>query len=336
MHPIGPVSLKEIGVARRRIAGSAICTPLVRLDLPLVDDGGAEIWLKLECLQPIGSFKIRGAANAIALADPAALERGVYTASAGNMAQGVAFAARRLGVPCRVIVPDTAPQAKLDAIEALGGVLVPLPFDQWWRAIREHGHPDESGFFVHPVSDPAVIAGNGTVGLEILEQLPDVDAIVVPYGGGGLSVGVASAIRARRPEVRVYASEVETAAPYAASLEAGRAVSVDRTPTFVDGIGGGSVLDEMWPLASTLLDGSLVMSIEEICDAIRLLAARAHVIAEGAGGSAVAGALELACREAAAENEGLPAARRIVAVVSGGNIDTHVLRAILAGDNPGG
>lgn len=336
MHPIGPVSLKEIGVARRRIAGSAICTPLVRLDLPLVDDGGAEIWLKLECLQPIGSFKIRGAANAIALADPAALERGVYTASAGNMAQGVAFAARRLGVPCRVIVPDTAPQAKLDAIEALGGVLVPLPFDQWWRAIREHGHPDESGFFVHPVSDPSVIAGNGTVGLEILEQLPDVDAIVVPYGGGGLSVGVASAIRARRPEVRVYASEVETAAPYAASLEAGRAVSVDRTPTFVDGIGGGSVLDEMWPLASTLLDGSLVMSIEEICDAIRLLAARAHVIAEGAGGSAVAGALELACREAAAENEGLPAARRIVAVVSGGNIDTHVLRAILAGDNPGG
>lgn len=323
-------------MARRRIAGSAICTPLVRLDLPLVDDGGAEIWLKLECLQPIGSFKIRGAANAIALADPAALERGVYTASAGNMAQGVAFAARRLGVPCRVIVPDTAPQAKLDAIEALGGVLVPLPFDQWWRAIREHGHPDESGFFVHPVSDPAVIAGNGTVGLEILEQLPDVDAIVVPYGGGGLSVGVASAIRARRPEVRVYASEVETAAPYAASLEAGRAVSVDRTPTFVDGIGGGSVLDEMWPLASTLLDGSLVMSIEEICDAIRLLAARAHVIAEGAGGSAVAGALELACREAAAENEGLPAARRIVAVVSGGNIDTHVLRAILAGDNPGG
>lgn len=336
MDPIGPVSLEEIGGARGRIAGSAIRTPLVRLDLPQGDDGGPEIWLKLECLQPIGSFKIRGAANALALADRSSLEQGVYTASAGNMAQGVAFAARRLGVPCRVIVPDTAPQAKLDAIEALGGVLVPLPFDQWWRAIREHGHPDESGFFVHPVSDPAVIAGNGTAGLEILEELPDVDAIVVPYGGGGLSVGVASAVRARRPEVRVYASEVETAAPYAASLEAGRAVSVDRTPTFVDGIGGGSVLDEMWPLASTLLDGSLVMSIEEICDAIRLLAARAHVIAEGAGGSAVAGALDLACLEAGAQADGLPAARRIVAVVSGGNIDTHVLRAILAGENPGG
>jgi threonine dehydratase len=335
MEPIGPISLEEIGGARGRIAGSAIRTPLVRLDAPGSVDDASEIWLKLECLQPIGSFKIRGAANAIALADPAALERGVYTASAGNMAQGVALAARRLGVPCRVIVPDTAPQAKLDAIEELGGALVRLPFDEWWRAIREHGHPDESGFFVHPVSDRAVIAGNGTVGLEILEDLPGVDAIVAPYGGGGLSVGIASAIRARRPEVRVYASEVETAAPLAASFEAGRAVSVERTPTFVDGIGGGSVLEEMWPLASTLLDGALVMSIGEICDAIRLLAARAHVIAEGAGGSAVAAALDLASRESAPGRDAPSGARRIVAVVSGGNIDTHVLRSILAGENPG-
>lgn len=335
MEPLRNVSIEEIGGARGRVAGSAIRTPLVRLDVPLAGDA-VEIWLKLECLQPIGSFKIRGAANAIALADPAALERGVYTASAGNMAQGVAFAARRLGIPCRVIVPDTAPRAKLDAIEALGGVLVRLPFDQWWRTIREHGHPGESGFFVHPVSDPAVIAGNGTVGLEILEDLPDVDAIVVPYGGGGLSVGVASAIRARSPAVRVYASEVETAAPFAASLEAGRAVSVDRTPTFVDGIGGASVLDEMWPLAEALLDGSLVMSVVEICDAIRMLAARAHVIAEGAGASAVAAALDLATRTATSEEEGSARPARIVAVVSGGNIDTPVLRAILSGENPGG
>jgi threonine dehydratase len=333
MDPIRSVSLEEIGGARGRIAGSAIRTPLVRLDLGPGEEG-TEVWLKLECLQPIGSFKIRGAANAIALADPATLERGVYTASAGNMAQGVAFVARRLGIPCRVIVPDTAPEAKLRAIASLGGVLVPLPFDQWWRAIQEHGHPDEAGFFVHPVSDPAVIAGNGTIGLEILEDLPDVDAIVVPYGGGGLSVGVASAVRARRPEARIYASEVETAAPYAASLEAGRPVSVRRTPTFVDGIGGNSVLEEMWPLASALLDGSLVMSIDEICNAIRLLAARAHVIAEGAGASSVAGALDLACLEAGAEADSWPAARRVVAIVSGGNIDTPVLRAILAGDRP--
>jgi threonine dehydratase len=336
MDPIRPIPLEAIGGARGRIAGAAIRTPLIRLDQPSVDSGRrtepgertAGIWLKLECLQPIGSFKIRGAANAIALANPDELAGGVYTASAGNMAQGVALAARRLDIACRVIVPDTAPLAKLEAIERLGGTLVPLPFDEWWRAILEHGHPDESGFFIHPVSDPAVIAGNGTIGLEILEDLPEVDAVIVPYGGGGLSCGIASAIREKTDAVRIFASEVETSAPFAASLEAGRPVSVERRPTFVDGIGGGSVLEEMWPLTSSLLDGSLVTTLEEICDAIRTLAARAHVIAEGAGGSALAAALEYQCREDSEVEQ------RIVAVISGGNIDTHILRAILSGETP--
>jgi len=336
MDPIRPIPLEAIGGARGRIAGTAIRAPLIRLDQPGVDartpiDSERRepgIWLKLECLQPIGSFKIRGAANAIALADPNVLAGGVYTASAGNMAQGVAFAARRLGVPCRVIVPDTAPLTKLEAIERLGGALVPLPFEEWWRVICEHGHPDESGFFIHPVSDPAVIAGNGTIGLEILEDLPEVDVVIAPYGGGGLSCGVASALRAKKSGVQVFASEVDTSAPFAASLQADRPVSVDRRPTFVDGIGGGSLLEEMWPLASSLLDGSMVMTIEEICDAIRTLAGRAHVIAEGAGGSAVAAALEYQCRE----DPGVE--QHIVAVISGGNIDPHVLRAILSGENP--
>jgi threonine dehydratase len=288
-------------------------------------DGG--LWLKLECLQPIGSFKIRGAANAMALADPRALAGGVYTASAGNMAQGVAFAAQRLGIGCRVIVPDSAPRAKLDAIRALGGELVTLPYDEWWAVIREHGHPDERGFFVHPVADPAVIAGNGTIGVEIVEDLPDVAAVFVPYGGGGLSCGIASAIKALRPEVRVFATEVETAAPFAASLEAGFPVSIERTPSFVDGIGSSSVLDEMWPLASGLLNGSHVVTIEETCEAIRTLVSRAHIVAEGAGASAVAAAIA-----ATVENAG--AAAPIVAVVSGGNIDTDVLRTILAGGTP--
>jgi threonine dehydratase len=335
MDAITRISVESIGGARGRIAGRAIRTPLVRLHQPTLDRGaeaGANapgIWLKLECLQPIGSFKIRGAANAVALADPETLAAGVYTASAGNMAQGVAYVARRLGIPCRVIVPDTAPVAKLDAIARLGGVVVSLPFDEWWQTIRDHGHPDESGLFIHPVSAPAVIAGNGTIGLEILEQLPDVDTIVAPFGGGGLSCGIASAMHARAPHVPVYASEVETAAPFAASLAAGRAVSVDRRPTFVDGIGGSSVLEEMWPLASDLLAGSLVTSIREVCDAIRTLVSRAHVVAEGAGASAVAAALE---RQRKADPEGRS---RIVTVVSGGNIDTHVLRAILGGENPG-
>jgi len=328
MRTLGTISRSDIQGARERIAGSAIRTPLLPLDAaPTEPPGRPGIWLKLECLQPIGSFKIRGAANAMALADPGGLAAGVYTASAGNMAQGVAFAARRMGVPCRVIVPDSAPRTKLEAIRELGGELVPLPYDEWWSVIRNHGHPDEAGFFIHPVADPAVIAGNGTVGLEILEEVPDVEAIFVPYGGGGLSCGIASAVKTVRPDVRVYAAEVETAAPFAASLEAGAAVSVERTPTFVDGIGGGSVLEEMWPLAQTLLDGSYVVSLEEICDAIRLLASRVHAIAEGAGGSAVAAAL--------ADRADRDRPGPVVAVVSGGNIDTDVLHAILAGGVPG-
>jgi threonine dehydratase len=279
--------------------------------------------VKLECLHPIGSFKLRGAGNAMALADPAELARGVYTASAGNMAQGVAWNARRLGVPCRVIVPEGAPRAKLDAIERLGATWVARPFDAWWSVLENHGHPDERGFFVHPVSDPAVIAGNGTAGLEILEQVGDVDAIVVPYGGGGLSCGIASAVKALRPAVRVYAAEVETAAPFAASLEAGEPVRVERTPSFVDGIGSTGLLPEMWPLASELLDGSIVVSLDEIADAIRLLAIHAHVVAEGAGGASVAAALT-----------GAAGGGTVVAVVSGGNLDAAALATILRGGTP--
>jgi threonine dehydratase len=320
MKPIGPISLEAIEGARTRIADAAIRTPLIPLDLP---EAPCRVWLKLECLQPIGSFKIRGAANALALADPGELARGVYTGSAGNMAQGLAFNARRLGIECRVVVPETAPKTKLDAIARMGGTAVPLPFDEWWSVIRDHGHADERGFFIHPVSDPAVIAGNGTIGLEILEDLPEVDAVVIPYGGGGLSCGIASALQALRPEARVYAAEVETAAPFAASLEAGEPIEVERTATFIDGIGGKGVLPEMWPLASSLLDGSLVVSVEDVCDAMRTLVSRAHVIAEGAGACPVAAALS----GAAGEGD-------VVAIVSGGNLDTAVLTEILSGHTP--
>lgn len=320
MKAIEPIPLAAIETARTRISDAAIRTPLLRLDVP----GDVEIWLKLECLQPIGSFKIRGAANAMALANPDDLARGVYTGSAGNMAQGVAFNARRMGIECRVIVPDTAPRTKLEAVERLGGVNVPMTFDEWWTVIEDHGHPSESGFFIHPVSDPAVIAGNGTIGLEILEDLPDVDTIIAPYGGGGLSCGIASAAKALKPDVRVYACEVDTAAPLSASLAAGEPVTIERTATFVDGIGSKSVLPEMWPLASSLLDGSIVVSLDEVCDAIRLLVSTSHIVAEGAGASAVAAAL----RHAAP-------GQRVVAVVSGGNLDIDVLREILAGKLPG-
>jgi threonine dehydratase len=334
MDPIAPPALQAITSARKRIAGAAVRTPLIRLDTPadrsrnapaLSQDSPSGVWLKLECLQPIGSFKIRGAANAMALATPEQLSQGVYTASAGNMAQGVAFAARRLRVACRVIVPNSAPQTKVDAIRRLGGVVVPLPFDEWWEVLRAHGHPDEKGFFIHPVSDPAVIAGNGTIGLELTDELHDIDSVFVPFGGGGLSCGIASALDSLRPETRVVACEVETSAPFAASIAAGRASAVERVPSFVDGIGGSSVLEEMWPLASQFLAGSVVMSIDDICQAIRMLAAHAHVVAEGAAACAVA---------AAVAHQEDHRDECVVAVVSGGNIDRHVLATILGGHRP--
>ncbi len=325
MTPIEPVSLADVQAARRRIEGSAVRTPLVRLGL----DSGREVYLKLESLQPIGSFKIRGSGNAMAKAledSPAALAGGVYTASAGNMAQGVAWNARRLGVPCTVIVPENAPAAKLSAIERLGAGIVKLPFDRWWQVLVDHGYPGIDGRFVHPVSDPDVIAGNGTIGLEILEELPEADVIYVPYGGGGLSSGIACAVRALRPAARVFACEVETAAPFAASLAAGRPTSVDYRASFVDGIGSRGLLPEMWPLASRVLAGSVVSSLEEIARAIAFLAARARVVAEGAGGASVAAAVKRDTSETASGP--------VVCVVSGGNIDAAKLATILRGEVP--
>jgi threonine dehydratase len=294
-------------------------TPLVRLEV----DGPSRIFLKLENLQPIGSFKIRGSGNALALAEEKALARGVWTASAGNMAQGVAWNARRLGVPCTVVVPETAPRAKLDALERLGARIVPIPFERWWQVLVDHAYPGLEGVFVHPVSDPKVIAGNGTIGLEIFEDLPEADAVLVPFGGGGLSSGIASALKALSPRARVFGCEVETAAPLAASLAAGRPSAVAYTPSFVDGIGGRGLLPDMWPLVKSVLAGALVVSLDETAAAIRLLASRARVVAEGAGAASVAAAL----------SPHAPSGT-IVCVVSGGNIDASVLAAILAGARP--
>ena len=320
MTPLSSISLEAIRAARGRIADLAVRTPLIRLHL---EDAPAEIHLKLENLQPIGSFKVRGAGNAIRLARREAIADGVYTASAGNMAQGVAFAARRDRVPCNVVVPEHAPETKLAAIERLGAGIVKVPFDEWWQVILTHRFDGLPGLFIHPVCDPAVVAGNGTIGLEILEDLPDVDAIVIPYGGGGLSCGIASAVRALRPETRIYAAEVETAAPLAASLGAGEPREIDYVASFVDGIGGKSLLPEMWPLARSLIDASLVVSLAQIAEAIRLLADRNRVIAEGAGAASVAAAL------AAGAGSG-----KVVCVISGGNIDAASLATILAGKMP--
>jgi threonine dehydratase len=324
MKAIEPIPLTEIQAAHKCIAGLAMRTPLVRLN---VDDAPAEIFLKLECLQPIGSFKLRGAGNAMRQMSAAELKQGVYTASAGNMAQGVGYIARQLGVKCTVVVPDHAPATKLAAIERFGAAIIKVPFDQWWQVLMTHHFESASGpalgRFIHPVSDPAVIAGNGTIGLEILEDLPDVDTLIVPYGGGGLSCGIACAIRSLKPSVKVFAAEVETAAPFGAALAANQPREISYTASFVDGIGGKTVLGEMWPLARDLLSGSLVVSLAQVAAAIRLMIERNHVVAEGAGAASVAAALA-----------GKAGGGKVVCVVSGGNIDPKKLAAIMDGSVP--
>jgi threonine dehydratase len=313
------IELREIEAARARIADVAVRTPLVRLYAAEVPDG-TEIYLKLEALQPIGSFKIRGATNAIRLAPEEARRGGLVTASAGNMAQGVAWAGRELGLPATIAVPESAPQAKLSAIERLGGKIVKLPYDDWWQAIITGSVDGIDGLFVHPVQDEGVMAGNGTIGLEILDDLPDPDAVVIPYGGGGLTAGIASAVKALHPEVKIYTAEPATGAALAGALSAGEPVDVEYAPSFVDGAGSRRVLDSMWPRVRELVDGAFAVPIADTAAAVRLLAARAHVVAEGAGALATAAAVA-----------GQAGAGKVVCIVSGGNIDPAKLAEILQG-----
>jgi threonine dehydratase len=315
-----PIPIEEIDAAGERLAGLVDRTPLVRLG---VQDAPAEIYLKLENLQPTGSFKVRGAGNALALADPQQVAGGVWTSSAGNMAQAVAWHAQRRGLPCRVIVPDTAPGTKLEGVRRWGGTIEEVSFPEWIELFRTRHRDGMTGLFVHPFSDRSVMAGNGTIGLEILEDLPDMDAVLIPYGGGGLSSGIASALRAHKPEVKIYACEIGTAAPLAPSLAAGEPVEVPFVPSFVDGIGAPVVFPEMFPLASKLLDGSLVVDAPEVAQAIRIMAERNRVIAEGAGAVPVAAAIQ-----------GLVGGGKVVCVVSGGNIDSAKLSTILDGGVP--
>jgi threonine dehydratase len=309
------IDLSAIEAARSRIEGAAIRTPLVRL---YSADAPAEIYVKLENLQPVNSFKIRGATNAVALASADEYAKGLVTASAGNMAQGVAWAARAVGVPATIVVPDQAPQAKLAAIERLGGQVRKLPYDDWWN-ILVTGHVDGiEGLFVHPVQDPAVIAGNGTIGLEIIEDLPDVDAVVIPYGGGGLTTGIASAVKALRPQTKIITAEPATACGLSAAVEAGRPVDSGYQASFVDGAGSGRVLDSMWPQVSQLVDEALAVPLDDVAKALRLLAERVRVIAEGAGALSVAAAMS-----------GRAGKGKVACVISGGNINLSTLAGIL-------
>lgn len=326
MSQIPPVTTRNISLDTIRDAGSivyeaAVRTPLVRLDLgPKATDPAApsgsdlEIFLKLETLQPIGSFKIRGAFNAVRHLSSEERAQGVWTVSAGNAAQGVALAARKVGTAASVLVMDTVPATKLRAIERFGARIVQVPYEECWRTVETHQSPRMQGHFVHPFDDDRFISGNGTIGLEIVEDLPDVDAVIAPIGGGGLLAGVACAVRALRPSARVYAAEPATAAPLARSFANGHASRFDEwQPSFVDGAGGRSVLESMWPLLRDWVADSLVVGLDDVARAMALVADRVHIIAEGAAGCAIAAALSPAFAQRRH--------RKVVVIVSGGNID---------------
>lgn len=314
--PVRPISLSEIRAARERIAGTIFRTPLVRLEL---GSDFPDIRLKLENLQPINAYKLRGAANAVALLPEAERAAGVWTISAGNAGQGVAYAARKAGVPCTVVAIETAPASKLERMRELGAKLIKVPYHVAWKALEDRAFPGAEGTFIHPFDDHDFIAGHATMGLEILEDAPETRAVIASIGGGGLLTGVGSALKALRPEIKIFGVEPETAAPMSLSLAAGRPQQFkDWKASFVDGAGGQSVFPRMWERMQPLIDGSLVVSLEETRRALRLLAEKARIIAEGAGAMPLAAALT-----------GKAGPGPIVCIVSGGNIDMEKFSALI-------
>jgi threonine dehydratase len=310
LEPVRPIRLSEIREARERIANTIVRTPLIRLDL---GPDFPDIRLKLENLQPINAYKLRGAANAVALLPDSERKRGVWTISAGNAGQGVAYAARQAGVPCAVVVIETAPKSKLERMEALGAKLIPVPYDVAWQALEERSFPGAEGTFVHPFDDDNFIAGHGTMGLEILEDAPDAAAVIASIGGGGLITGVGSAIKALKPEIKIFGVEPETAAPAALSFEKGSPqIFKNWKASFVDGAGGQSMFPRMWERMKPVVDNYLVVTLEETKQAMRLMAEKARVISEGAGALPLAAALS-----------GKAGKGPIIAIVSGGNIDLN-------------
>ena len=312
--PLVP-TLSEIRSAASLLAPYIIRTPLLRFNF---HDSATEIYLKLENLQPIGVYKVRSMGNAVLTADKDTLRNGVYTASSGNAGLGLAWIAQKIGVAARVYAPASGPAGKLDAIRKFGAHIDILSDDQWWQIIENSGHPTDPGLYVDAVRSPAALAGNGTIGLEIIEQLPDVDTIIIPFGGGGVACGIAAAIRALKPDTRIVVAESDAATPLTAAFREGRPVSVSMQPSFISGAGAPCVLKEMWPLVSELVDDTMVSSVNEVAAAVRLLFEHNHVVAEGAGAISVAAALA-----------DKAATGKTVCIITGGNIDREVMAKIL-------
>ncbi|MFZ5909177.1 MAG: threonine ammonia-lyase [Chloroflexota bacterium] len=333
MRSLQPPTLEAIHTARQRLAGTILHTPLVKFEsgsndfsrskATATEVATTEIYLKLENLQPTGSFKVRGAGNALLSAGSSQLRDGVWTASAGNMGQALAWYAQKLGIPCTVVVPDNVSPLKKAKIEAFGAQTRVVPFAQYQEIQRQRAFDEMCGALIHPFADAAMMAGNGVIGLELLDALPDLDAVVIPYGGGGLSCGLAAALRAVKPAIKIYAAEVETGAPFAGSFAAGQPVEVPYRHSFVNGIGAPYVFPEMWDLAFGLLDGSIAVSVAQTAEAIRLMALNQHIIVEGAGAVSLAAALT-----------GQAGNGKVACLVSGGNLDLEHLNIILRGEVP--
>ncbi len=320
LDEVKPVAMPEIEAARARLAGLSVVSPLVACDAA---PAGKTVYLKLENLQAIGSFKIRPIGNAVLARAPAELSSGIYTTSTGNSALGVAWMARRLGIAATAVVPENAPNAKLEKLRRLGARIDMRPTAEWWRAIQTGALDGQEGLYIDAVRDPASLAGDATIGLEILAQSPDIEAILIPFGGGGLACGIACAVRALKPHVRIIACELTSAHPLKAALDAGGPTETPHAPGFVSGVGFGSILPEMWPLVSTVIDDVITVSLAEVAAAINTMVEHNRVVAEGAGAVSVAAALSARYAE-----------RRVCAVVSGGNLDSSMLAEILGGRVP--
>ena len=320
LDEVKPVAMPEIEAARARLAGLSVVSPLVACDAA---PAGKTVYLKLENLQAIGSFKIRPIGNAVLARAPAELSSGIYTTSTGNSALGVAWMARRLGIAATAVVPENAPNAKLEKLRRLGARIDMRPTAEWWRAIQTGALDGQEGLYIDAVRDPASLAGDATIGLEILAQSPDIEAILIPFGGGGLACGIACAVRALKPHVRIIACELTSAHPLKAALDAGGPTETPHAPGFVSGVGFGSILPEMWPLVSTVIDDVITVSLAEVAAAINTMVEHNRVVAEGAGAVSVAAALSARYAET-----------RVCAVVSGGNLDGSMLAEILGGRVP--
>ncbi len=287
-------------------------TPL----LPFAD--ADDLWLKPEVFQPAGSFKVRGVYHAVARMSTERRAAGVSTVSAGNTAKALAWAARQFGVEARSLMPDSAPRSKVEAMRALGGMPILVPVADVFAYLKEHRWEDEPWAFVHPWTSRNVMTGHGTMGLEIVAALPEVDTVYIPVGGGGLLGGVGSALKAAKPSLRVVAVEPGGCPSLHAAIAAGHPVDVD-CETICDGVAVPYITEEMFPLLSDLADEVVLVSEDEVKQTIRCLATRAHLVAEGAGALATAAALRTPVADRG----------RTVCIITGGSIDADKLGMIL-------